>query len=661
MDTCKECFCHLKKVNSTTVTCGEENQLNLIHESVQGHHPCNRQCTESVTPMHCVYDLQLTQLESGQSQGVELDGRRRTILAYNEQIPGPAIVICEGDVLTVHLENKLQNENTSLHGLKNYLDPFNDGVPWVTQYPILPNDSRDYRFDEAAYTFYKGAPLGAYTQAGTYWYHSQTGNQRTQGAYGALIVKPKNAIVDDIIDDARNTLILQEWYTDSTNSEISCLLINGKCSLATTSTTSSLTTSTTSSLNLEVSSDNPYVFRIIGAMSENIPLRFSLESHSFTVVAADGQDLLPVENVHYLWLAPGERFDIRVNTGGFGSQRPLKMTVFGFKDIANKIGPLCTSAVLHLNDSLASVTNCDPQEEVTLPSGARVLNPPPYSQTEWDTRLTYDTYSDSHMAGNIFIGDLRAKHTRPDLFLLSSKPINSIDNNTQYVELEDFSLNGYRMKFPDKPMLLQQPEEYAGKRCGKKCSPTVTPNVYIDNIEANGPYLKVNCSDIIPENCGPRSTCQCQHVIDQPWAPFYWMDIVLINKHRNATAYPLHLHGGPFWVMRMEKFDHDINATFIERDNTNCDTGDQCLWIDHQSYNSSNENNNPPAKDTIQIPPGGYAYLRIPLDNRGMWLLESQINHQMTQGMSLVLQVGGYEQNDTLAQRWGRRESKQGW
>ena len=76
-----------------------------------------------------------------------------------------------------------------------------------------------YGFD----TDKNGAPPG------TYWYHSHVGAQRTNRAYGALIIKENATVPNDLfdVDDAKNTLVLQEWYKSSTNQTPVSILING--------------------------------------------------------------------------------------------------------------------------------------------------------------------------------------------------------------------------------------------------------------------------------------------------------------------------------------------------------------------------------------------------------------------------------------------------
>lgn len=54
---------------------------------------------------------------------------------------------------------------------------------------------------------------------------------------------------------------------------------------------------------------------------------------------------------------------------------------------------------------------------------------------------------------------------------------------------------------------------------------------------------------------------------------------------------------------------------------------------------------NPLRKDTIYIPSMGYAVLRFPLNNPGLWLLHCHVLWHQAVGMGIVLQVGDVSAN----------------
>jgi len=49
---------------------------------------------------------------------------------------------------------------------------------------------------------------------------------------------------------------------------------------------------------------------------------------------------------------------------------------------------------------------------------------------------------------------------------------------------------------------------------------------------------------------------------------------------------------------------------------------------------------NPPLKDTVQIPSGGYTIFRFFADNPGIWLMHCHVEFHSESGMALIFKVG---------------------
>ena len=62
-----------------------------------------------------------------------------------------------------------------------------------------------------------------------------------------------------------------------------------------------------------VKQGNIYRFSLIGAQAL-YPFNFSIQGHTFTVVATNGTLINPIPNVHYLIINTGEHYDILVDT-----------------------------------------------------------------------------------------------------------------------------------------------------------------------------------------------------------------------------------------------------------------------------------------------------------------------------------------------------------
>ncbi|KAF2178466.1 multicopper oxidase [Zopfia rhizophila CBS 207.26] len=88
------------------------------------------------------------------------DGVPRHVYLINDQQPGPLIEADEGDDVEVFVKNDLSVETTiHWHGILQHGTPQMDGVPGVTQFPIAPGGNYTYRFSLK-------------DEYGFYWYHS---------------------------------------------------------------------------------------------------------------------------------------------------------------------------------------------------------------------------------------------------------------------------------------------------------------------------------------------------------------------------------------------------------------------------------------------------------------------------------------------------------
>ncbi len=100
---------------------------------------------------------------------------RKQGIGYNGASPGPVLRLREGEDVTIHVTNNL-DEPTSVHWHGLILPYQMDGVPGLSYPGIAPGETFTYRF-----------PI---KQSGTYWFHSHSGFQEPDGAYGAIIIEP---------------------------------------------------------------------------------------------------------------------------------------------------------------------------------------------------------------------------------------------------------------------------------------------------------------------------------------------------------------------------------------------------------------------------------------------------------------------------------------
>ena len=97
-------------------------------------------------------------------------------IGYNGASPGPVLRMEEGKNVTINVTNNL-DEMTSIHWHGLILPYQQDGVPTISYDGIKPGETFTYKF-----------PI---VQSGTYWFHSHSGFQEPDGAYGSIVIKSK--------------------------------------------------------------------------------------------------------------------------------------------------------------------------------------------------------------------------------------------------------------------------------------------------------------------------------------------------------------------------------------------------------------------------------------------------------------------------------------
>lgn len=166
--------------------------------------------TETVTLKNGdVYEMEMSAVRK------KIGDRWVRMLAYNGSVPGPVFSIPQGAEITVRLKNTTDIETTMhSHGVR--MENAFDGVPDMTQQPIRPGETFEYRL--------------RFLDAGAYWYHPhvRTDYALEAGLYGNYIVAPADTdywaganrevalILDDIALDKNGILPFRKDVADHT-------------------------------------------------------------------------------------------------------------------------------------------------------------------------------------------------------------------------------------------------------------------------------------------------------------------------------------------------------------------------------------------------------------------------------------------------------------
>ncbi|MBN4046054.1 multicopper oxidase family protein [Nitrosarchaeum koreense] len=245
-----------------------------------------------------------------------VDGKSLQMYGYNGQTPGPLLLVTQGDEISVTFKNNLDVPTTvHWHGLR--LDIANDGVPGITQEPILPGDTFVYQL--------------RFPDSGIFLYHPhvRTEMQMELGLYGNILVEPKVQNIPTIdyqipliLDDISLTKQgIQEFDPDIVTNTLmgrfgNTMLINGE-----------------TNYSLQLTQGDVVRFYLTNTANTRT-FDFGIEEQKIKLVADDASNYEREEIINSVILSPSERRTIDVlfeNSGTFDiiHSTPEKTYVMG--------------------------------------------------------------------------------------------------------------------------------------------------------------------------------------------------------------------------------------------------------------------------------------------------------------------------------------------
>ena len=603
-----------------------------------------------------------------------VDGKTyRMGIAVNGQIPGPTLIVHEEQRVVIHVHNNLTSEGISIHwhGMHQKGTPWMDGVGQVTQCQIGPSSSFSYE--------YIARP------SGTFWYHSHSGAQRTDGFYGALIVKEslrrrkqirkrlpkKYRNFKDLPD--QHTLTLLDWqheasldlftqvhadlgfYPDKPLGEVPTPndtpyqgtrsfdnggagpvpyfsgIVNGKgrhVDVPYHKTRLSIFT---------VEWGKIYRFRLIGAQSL-YSYSFSIAGHKLTVVGTDGYWINPVEEVDYIMIHPGERYDFLLRAKATINDYWMHAETM---EINQSTGPPyetlghVAEAILHYKKDDDSV---DPDDNVPSTTYQAIKDSSPVREcTQLEpcnaVNCPFDNFHESYNINCINVHNLTLLEPTPCRELPDPYP--KCPNCRHFLnfhfegEKQTSSVNGRNFILPSFPPQTQY-EDFQQR----------------DNICS----LTADCNPSTPD-------CSCVHVIDIPYNQTIQMVFSSIGP--TPSAHPIHLHGHTFHVVDVGYPTYNSSTGFISESNSDiaCDdvdcTKDGCnpksctmpRWNEPLKMKFT-INNRTIRKDTVMVPAGGYVVINFLSDNPGQWFLHCHKELHQLEGMAVIVNEAIWQQKN---------------
>jgi FtsP/CotA-like multicopper oxidase with cupredoxin domain len=230
-------------------------------------------------------------------------GHRTPAWGYNGLVPGVELRARQGDWLRVRFINRLDQETTiHWHGIRLPLEM--DGVPYVSQAPVLPGEYFDYQF--------------RVPDAGSYWYHPHTtsSEQLGRGLVGPLIVEER----EPTGFNHERVLNLKTWHVDKQGAFTAFSVPR---EAAREGTRGRLTTINGHSVpTIELPIGQVVRLRLLN-LDNTVTYRLNLPDVDARIYAIDGNPITPRALEDDYWLGPGMRLDLAVRMAD-DSIKPLK-------------------------------------------------------------------------------------------------------------------------------------------------------------------------------------------------------------------------------------------------------------------------------------------------------------------------------------------------
>ncbi|KAJ5614692.1 hypothetical protein N7528_008346 [Penicillium herquei] len=111
----------------------------------------------------------------------EVAGFTRDVILVNDSFPGPELRLVQGDDVIFDVKNECPfNVTVHFHGIDQKGTPWSDGVPGLSQRPIVSGSKFRYQWTADQY--------------GSYFYHAHHRGQLEDGLYGPIYIEPANSV-----------------------------------------------------------------------------------------------------------------------------------------------------------------------------------------------------------------------------------------------------------------------------------------------------------------------------------------------------------------------------------------------------------------------------------------------------------------------------------
>ncbi|XP_059639545.1 laccase-1 [Cornus florida] len=509
----------------------------------------------------------------------------KPLLTVNGEFPGPTIAVHEGDNVEIKVTNRVAS-NTTLHwhGIRQLRTGWADGPAYITQCPISTGQSYTYRFTVT-------------DQRGTLWWHAHLSWQRAS-VYGAFIIYPLVPYPFSVPIQAETSIIFGEWWNAGIEAvENEMMMYGGGPNSSDAYTINGLPgalypCSNKDTFTQTVERGRTYMLRIINAALNN-ELFFAVASHSLTVVEIDAVYAKPF-TTKAIMVSPGQTTNVLLtanqvpdSSGMFVmAARPYRTSVFP-SDFSTSIGFLKYKDITR-SKRIRPSTNSIPQ------------NLPQMEDTPFNTQFEAKLKS---LASSQYPCNVPKKIDKRVITTISLNLQDCPANRTcRGADGKRFfaSMNNQSFVHPSMSIL----------ECHYR---NLTTGVYSHDFPEKPPnafdYTGV---DPLTKNMNAEFGTKLLVV---PYGTK--LEIVLQDtSFLNPENHPIHVHGHNFFI--------------VGRGFGNFDAAK-----DPTRYNLVD----PPERNTVAVPTGGWAAIRLNADNPGVWFIHCHLEQHTSWGLAMGLIV----------------------
>ena len=251
-----------------------------------------------------------------------LPGRPTSVWAYGGQAPGLELRARQGERLRVRFVNRLPQPSTiHWHGIRLPIEM--DGVPGISQLPVLPGESFVYDF--------------VVPDAGSFWYHPHTasGEQLGRGLVGPLIVEER----DGSGFAHERTLSLKSWHLDAQGAFTAFSVPREAARGGTPGVLS--TVNGAHAPTLELPAGQVVRLRILN-LDNTLTYRLNLPGGEARIYALDGNPVAPRPLGREYWLGPGMRIELALRVPAAGVELALRngpLRLASLRSVASAAAP----------------------------------------------------------------------------------------------------------------------------------------------------------------------------------------------------------------------------------------------------------------------------------------------------------------------------------